>query len=149
MKQIKRAGTKEFFLALLIIFIILLVTEYIKFILPSYKIIGEILRLAIIFYYGFLILHHYSAVFTYECSGKKLKIQRKIGRRRIKETEFSVQSILKISDKKPDILKIENYNPKILKHKNTKYITYKQDKTKKAVLIEADNELISFLKNNK
>lgn len=149
MKQIKRSGTKEFFITLLMLFIIITVTDYIKFILPSYKIAGDILRLIIICIYGFLILTHYSAVFTYDCTKTKVKVNRRIGKRRHKETEFSISSITDISDKKPDVKKIGNYNPKILKHKNTKYITYKKDKKLEAVLIEADDELINFLKNNK
>lgn len=148
MKQIKRSGNKEFFLALLILFIIIIITEYIKFILPSYKMIGEALRIIIICIYGFLILTHYSAVFTYTCTGSTLKIIRTIGRRS-RETEFSVSSITDISEKKPDVKCIKSYNPKILKHKNTKYITYKKNKSLEAVLIELDDELNNFLKINK
>ena len=149
MKQIKKSGTKEFFITLLMLFIIITVTGYIKFILPSYKIIGDILRIIIVCVYGFLILNHYSAVFTYDLSKTRIKINRAIGKRRQREVEFSISSITDISDKKPNIKQIGNYNPKILKHKNTKYIIYKKSKKLEAVLIEADDELINFLENNR
>ena len=145
-KQEKRADTKEFFLSLLLIFIIIAVSDILRSFISSYAVAVDILSLILICFLGYEILIHYCAVFTYTCSDKILRINRSIGKRN-KEVEINTSKIKYISDKKPDTKQILKFCTSILKNKKTKYLVYKENKELKAVLIEIDDEMNSYLKD--
>lgn len=144
MKQIKKAGAREFFLALLIIFLIMTVCGYIKFITPSYTVIIDILTVLLFVVYGFLVLSHYAAEFTYTLSEKAIKINRTVGKRN-REIEIPFSSVVSITTTRPDTKYIKNFSPYITGGKKKIYITYDTNRLKEAVIITADNEITEFL----
>ena len=146
MKQEKRAGTKEFILSLLLIFVIIVASDIIRAFVSSYAIIVDILSLIIICVSGYEILIHYCAVFTYSGNEKRMRINRMIGKRN-KEIESSTSTIKSLTDKKPDIKEISDFNTSIFKNKKSKYLVYKENKKIKAVLIEVDKEMENYLKD--
>lgn len=148
MVQVKKAGIKQFFTVLFLTVLILFLFEIIRQFMSSYAVIADILSLICILILGYNVLIHYSAIFTYTCDDKRIKINRMIGKKN-KEIEFKTSSIISVSSKKPDTKYIYNFNPKILPGKNSKYITYNKKRIVEAVLIEADEEMNSYLKNFK
>ncbi len=148
MKQIKKAGLKQFFTVILLVILILIVFETIRGFISSYGVVADILSLLCIIVLGYNVLIHYSAIFTYTCDEKRIKLNRLIGKRN-KEIEFSTSSIISVSSKKPDTKYIYNFNPKILAGKNSKYITYNNKRIIEAVLIEADDEMKNYLEKFK
>ena len=145
MVQIKKAGIKEFFIVILMTVLILGFFEILRSLLTSYGVIADILSLSCIILLGYKVLTHYSAVFTYTCNDKKIKLNRMIGKKN-KEVEILTSSIISVSSKKPQTKNIYNFNPKILNGKNSKYILYNQKRIEEAVLIEADDEMLKYLK---
>ena len=145
MIQVKKAGMKQFLIVILITSIIVTVFSYIRFLIPLYGVIADILSLVCIIIFGYEVLVHYTAVFTYTCDDKRLKINRTIGKRN-KEVEFLRASVVSVSSKKPDVEFIHNFNPNILSGKKTKYITYNSKRITEAVLIEVDDEMDKYLK---
>ena len=143
MKQVKKAGIKEFFLALLIIFLIMTICGYIKFITPTYTVFVDILTVVLFVIYGFKVLTHYGADFTYTLTDTTIKINRTIGKRN-KETEIPYSCVVSVSKNRPDTKYIKNFSPYITGGKNI-YITYDAGRLKEVVCIAADNEITDFL----
>lgn len=145
LKQTKKAGAKEFFLSLLVIAIIATISSYIRFILPSNKVLGDILGIILFCIYGFNVMCRYGAVYTYTIDDDTLKINRTIGKRN-KELQIPISCIKKISNTKPKVNTVYNFSRFIFSRKNTRYIEFEYDRLKQAVLIETDAKMLSKLK---
>lgn len=132
----KKAGIKEFFIALAVIALIGMFGSYISYVLPSYKVIGHITGILLMVIYGYCVLIRYCAVYTYYIGEDYIRITRQIGGR-TSEMKYSFGNIYRASEKKPDGVKIKNYTRFVLKKKNVVYIISKVDKNT-AVIIEDD-----------
>lgn len=146
MQQVKKSGIKQFFIAILLIFANMTFFGYVKFLFSSYSVIADILCLISMCILGFFILIRYGAVYTYTADIEKLKINRTIGKRN-KEIEIPVKGIISVSNQKPKTEFIKNFSRFLLTNKHTCYVTYEKDRLTSAVIIEADDELLSYLKN--
>ena len=132
----KKAGTKEFFIALAVIALIGTVGSYIRYVLPFYKVFGHIAGIIAMVIYGYFVLMRYCAVYTYYIGEDYIRITRQVGGR-TSEMKYSFGNIYKASEKKPHSVKIKNYTRFVLKRKNAVYIIPKTDKNT-AVMIEDD-----------
>ncbi len=132
----KKAGTKEFFIALAVIALIGTVGSYIRYVLPAYKVFGHIAGIAAMVCYGYFVLIRYCAVYTYYIGEDYIRITRQVGTRP-SEVQYSFTNIYKVSGNRPDGVKIKNYTRFVLRAKNAVYIIPKSDKAT-AVMIEDD-----------
>ena len=148
MIQEKKAGLKQFLWVIVSIILIITIFDLIRYIIPSYKVVVDILSFISIIIFGYEVLIHYSAVFTYTVDENRMKINRCIGKRN-KEVEFSVSSVKYVTSKKPETKYIYNFNPNILTGKNSKYIVYDSKRITEAVLIEVDSKMSEYLKRFK
>ena len=144
MKQVKKAGIKEFILALFIIFLIMTVLGYIKFITPSYTLVIDIIAVISFVIYGFLVLTRYGAEFTYTVTDTDLRLNRTIGKRN-SEVEIPISSIISVTQKKPDTKYIKNFSPYITVGKKSRYITFNKNRLEEAVIIVCDRDMAEFL----
>lgn len=94
MSEEKTAGGKQFVFVLLWSAMLYLVCGMIMSLFGSYAFIGGILALIVFCIFGFFVLTHYTARFTYTLKNGSLRINRMIGKRN-KEVEFPVSSIVR------------------------------------------------------
>lgn len=148
MNYIKKAGVKEFFIAIVCIALLGTVGSYISFVLPSYKVFGHITGIALIVVYGYFVLTRYCAVYSYYIGEDYIKITRTVGARN-SELKYFYKDIHNVSKEKPVNTKVKNYTRFIIKNKNAIYIVPKSNKTF-AIMIEDDKKksILKALSNN-
>lgn len=139
----KKAGTKEFFLVILVLFVLSTFGSYISYILPSYKILGHLIGIALTGIYGVNVIKNYCSVFSYLEREDYFLIRRELGSK-IKEEKIRFSDILLLSKEKSD-KKIESYCVRILPHKSDLYIVLKSDREKALRISDDDGEILRLL----
>ena len=87
MKEEIAAGGKEFVFAMLWAALLYFVCWLVMSLFHSYAFVGGIISVIVFAVYGFFILTHYTARFTYSLNGGTLRVNRMIGKRN-KEAEI-------------------------------------------------------------
>lgn len=93
MKEEITAGGKEFVFVMLWAAFLYMVCYVIMSLFYSYRFIGGIISVIILVIFGFYVLTHYTARFTYSLKDGKLRINRMIGKRN-RETELDCADII-------------------------------------------------------
>lgn len=145
MKEEITAGHKEFFMSVLwAAFLYVFAAVIAAAFRGQYKFIGGIIGVLIFCVFGFFILTHYTARFTYSIKNSRLRINRMIGKRN-KEIELDCRNIIDMSyGYKPTNFPKRPYNMRIsvFGRKKSMYISY-TDKRGEAVgvIIEPSDKL--------
>lgn len=95
--------------------------------LGSYSWIGGIVSILVFCVFGFFVLTHYTALFTYSIKNGRVRINRKIGKRN-RETEFACRDIVRMSyGVKPEgfVKRPLSMRISIFSDKNSLFIEYK------------------------
>ena len=152
MSEISSAGKKEFFLALLGAGILYLIGEYIKYILPSYKVIGDIIEIIMFAVFAYFVLTRYAAVYTYTLADKKLRINRKTGKRN-KEFEIKASDMKGFALGVGNNVKVYTMKKTILRHREDTYLLFNYKGRECAVLFTPSknmrNEISKLIKKGK
>lgn len=146
--QIKKAGTKEFLLSVLVFGVLAFLVSYFKFLLPAYKSIADVGGIFLFVLYGFFVLTRYAAVYTYRLSPDSIKLTRVIGKRN-REVQFSPNEVIAVTRKKPSAKEHYHFCRFIFPNKSMLYFTVDKDRLIRSVAIEADAELEKALKKLK
>lgn len=144
MSEEKTAGGKQFVFVLLWSAMLYLVCGMIMSLFGSYAFIGGILALIVFCIFGFFVLTHYTARFTYTLKNGSLRINRMIGKRN-KEVEFPVSSIVRcVYGVKPNDFVKQSVSMRIsvFSGKDSLYIEYTNKKNElSGVVIEPSQKL--------
>ncbi len=127
MKEEHTSGTKQFFIVIGISAVLYLACAVMMSLFGSYAFIGGIISVLVFCVFGYFVLTHYTARFTYSLKDGRLRINRMIGKRN-KEYEFPCSAITRTAFgvkpygfPKP----IHNMKINIASKKNCLYIEYK------------------------
>lgn len=144
MSEEKTAGGKQFVFVLLWSAMLYLVCGMIMSLFGSYAFIGGILALIVFCIFGFFVLTHYTARFTYTLKNGSLRINRMIGKRN-KEVEFPISSIVRcVYGVKPNDFVKQSVSMRIsvFSGKDSLYIEYTNKKNElSGVVIEPSQKL--------
>jgi hypothetical protein len=147
MQEVKKAGTLQFICVLLWAALFGLVGAYVRFILPSYKIIGDFLTILLFCVLAYFVLVRYAAVYTYTFTPDcHLRLNRQIGKRN-KEVEVALGDMKALLRKKPENFRgtVANMGTSVLSRKHTYYLIYNHNRVERAVLFEPGRELVKEL----
>ena len=147
--QIKKAGFKQFLAVLAVLSGCEFILSYIRFLLSGYYLLVDIVTVVLLLIVGYIVFIKYTSVFEYGTDGEILYAQRKIGHR-IKRIEIEVKRIKKISQNKYEAdlpKKSPNMCCSVFSKKDVYYLAYREDKTKKGLIFEPDENLLKALKN--
>lgn len=140
--QKRKAGIKEFLLAILMILGATLVYDAVRFFLPGVPLLKEIVLIGLCCWLVYLLYQHYAATFEYKLDAERFYAERRTGHK-IKTISFSKESICGVQfGKKPAGLTCRNACVRILPNKKTCYIIYEKDKV---LACEPDGELARLL----
>lgn len=144
MSEEKTAGGKQFVFVLIWSAALYLICGMMMSLFGSYAFIGGIISVIVFCIFGFFVLTHYTARFTYSLKNGSLRINRMIGKRN-KEVEFPVSDIVRsVYGVKPGDFTKQPVNMRIsvFSSKNSLYIEYK-DKNNgiSGVIIEPSQKL--------
>ena len=144
MQKVHTAGIKQFGITLFVSMLLYILCGVMMSAFRNYAFIGGVISVFIFCVFGFFILTHYTARFTYTLKNGRLRINRMIGKRN-RETEFACSDITRIVNgvKPLDFPKhIHNMRINIISNKDCMYIEY-QDKNGglSAVAIEPSEKL--------
>lgn len=121
------SGGKQFLIVLGVSAVLYIICAMIMSLFGDYAFVGGIIAVFIFCVFGFFVLTHYTARFTYSIKDGKLRINRMIGKRN-KEFEFKFSDITRTSfgEKPVDFAKpIHSMRIGIISRKNCLYIEYK------------------------
>ncbi len=137
-----KAGVLEFIISLAVILLLQTIGSFISFILPSYKVLGHIIGIVLIAFYGRYVLRCYCSVITYEEGKRGITVSRMIGMRQ-KEISLPYGKITYFSHVKPENTKINAFTAHIFPKKGDVYIT---DNAQNTVRIsDPDGQIYSLL----
>lgn len=143
MKETYKSGIREFLITIALIVVLMFAGEFIIYLIPEYKMAGGIISLLLLCVLGFFVLTRYTAVYTYELTDDRLKVNRTIGHRN-KELGIYYNEIKRIG---PDIstqgMQKQNVYvmiPGIRKKKNAVYVSFKEGKVKKVMIFRPSAE---------
>ncbi len=137
--QKKSAGKREFFLAVCIVCLIVVIASVLGGIFKN-SLIGDISGLLLFCVYGYFVLVRYGAVYTYTVTDSAIRVNRQIGARN-KEAELTKDDIIKITHKKPKAKVTYNFSRFIIKRSGVLYILFMNGNDRMAAIVEADREL--------
>lgn len=144
MKEELTAGGREFMYALLWAAGLYFICGVIMSMFGSYAFVGGIISVIVFCVYGFFILTHYTARFTYAIKNKHIRINRMIGKRN-KEVELSCADIegLYYGYKPANFPKhCQSMRKSIITKKHSLYIAYRnKDSELCGVVIEPSQKL--------
>lgn len=146
MKEEVTGGYKEFGIAMIIAALLYILCYIIVEIsgLWNYRFIGAVISIIIFCVFGFFVMTRYSAKFTYELKGNRLRINRMIGKRN-KEVEVRIAGIEAVYygykpasfPKRPEMMR-----KSIIRNKNSLFIVYKTKNGERAgVVIEPSEKM--------
>lgn len=147
--QIKKAGFKQFLAVLAVLAGGEFILSYIRFLLSSYYLLVDIITVVLLLIVGYIVFIKYTSVFEYGTDGEILYAQRKIGHR-VKRIEIEVKRIKKITQNKYEAdlpKKSPNMCCSVFSKKDVYYLAYREDKMKKGLIFEPDENLLKALKN--
>ena len=137
-------GGKQFIIVLVVAAILYLFCGAMMSLFGEYAFIGGIIALIIFAFFGFMVLTHYTARFTYSLKNGKLRINRMIGKRN-KEFEFSCSDITRTmyGEKPTNFAKpLHSMRISMVSRKNSLYIEYRNKEGKnETVIIEPTEKL--------
>lgn len=149
MKEVRTGGLKEFFFSVLWMLVLLFCGRYLTHLLPSYKLFGTLITIAMFCVLGFFVLTRYAAVFTYSLKGYSLRINRTIGKRN-KEIEIRIPSVKSISQKKPKDMPRREYVYKmysrVFPSKRLWYAEYERNTFREVLIFEPSEEMVNKIK---
>ena len=147
MKEEYSAGVKQFLFVLLwsaFLYVVCGVIMAAFSTFTNYAFVGGIVSVLIFCVFGFFVLTHYTARFTYSLKNGRLRINRMIGKRN-KETEFSCRDITRtdFGNKPKDFAKpIQSMRISVMSAKKSMYIEYKtKEGTLASIVIEPSDKL--------
>lgn len=144
MKEEYSPGGKQFMFVLLWSAVLYIACAAVMSAFGNYAFIGGIIAVVVFCVFGFIVLTHYTARFTYSVKNGNLRINRMIGKRN-KEIEFSCRNITKTAfGAKPDgfAKPIQSMKISVINKKQSMYIEYKTKDGKPAsVVIEPSEKL--------
>lgn len=144
MKEEYSSGGKQFMFVLLWSAVLYIACAAMMSAFGNYAFIGGIISVLVFCVFGFFVLTHYTARFTYSLKNGSLRINRMIGKRN-KEVEFSCRDITRTTfgEKPDDFAKpIQNMRISVFSRKQSMYIEYKTKDGKSAsVVIEPSEKL--------
>ena len=129
MQEVHTAGVKQFGFTVLSAAALYILCGIIMSAFGDFAFIGGIISVLIFCVFGFFILTHYTARFSYTLKNGRLRINRMIGKRN-KETEFSCSDITRIVNgiKPTGFPKhIQSMRISIVSDKDSMYIEYKDN----------------------
>ncbi len=143
----KAAGVKEFLFTLVLACVCYGAGRIIRDALTSYKVIGDLVTIALGCVLVYYVITRYAASYTYSVEDGVLKIVRAIGHK-VSAVEADIASIKKISASKPDIATKNAYKmtPHILPNKHTRYVVFEQGRIKKTIIFEPSAEFLKAVK---
>lgn len=127
MKEEHKSGTKQFFIVIAVSAVLYLACAMMMSSFGDYAFIGGIISLIVFSVFGYFVLTHYTARFTYSLKDGCLRINRMIGKRN-KEYEFPCRVITRTAygEKLVGFAKpVHNMKINIASKKNCLYIEYK------------------------
>lgn len=144
MKEEYSPGGKQFVFVLLWSAVLYIACAAVMSAFGKYAFIGGIISVLVFCIFGFIVLTHYTARFTYSVKNGSLRINRMIGKRN-KEIEFSCRNITGTAfGTKPNgfAKPIESMKISVISRKQSMYIEYKTKDGKSAsVVIEPSEKL--------
>ena len=147
--QIKKAGFKQFLAVLGVIAAGEFVLSYIRFLFNGYFLLIDIITVILLLIVGYIVFVKYTSVFEYGTDGEILYAERRIGHR-VKRIEIEVKRIKKLTQNKNEAnlpKKSPNMCCSVFSKKDVYYLAYREDKTKKGLIFEPDENLLNALKN--
>lgn len=147
MEEKHTAGSKEFFVVIVWVIALFVISQYICAAMQTYKIAGNIIAIIMFCILGFFVLTRYCATFTYTVKDGRVRINRLIGHRN-KEIDFAVSNIKSISsgDAKTNAKNVYNMTTKVLSKKGTCCIVYNKTGIDEAVIFEPSGEMLKKIK---
>lgn len=127
MKEEYSSGVKQFMFVLVWSAVLYILCGVMMSAFGSYAFIGGIVSVLVFCVFGFFVLTHYTARFTYSVKNGMVRINRMIGKRN-KEVEFSCKDITRtVFGAKPTDFKKPVYQMRIsiISNKKSCYIEYK------------------------
>lgn len=144
MSEEKAAGGKQFMLVLLWAALLYIVCGTMMSMFGTFAFAGGIISVIVFCVFGFFVLTHYTARFTYTLKNGSLRINRMIGKRN-KELEFPVSSVVRaVYGVKPTDFVKHSYSMRvsIFSAKESLYIEYINKENKlTGVIIEPSDKL--------
>lgn len=146
----KAAKIREFLFTLVMACVCYEIGRLVRDVLTSYKVIGDLIAIALFCVLAYFVITRYAASYTYSVGGGVLKVTRSIGHR-VTAVETEISSIKKISASKPDKKPEHIYRmtPHILPNKRTRYVIFGRGKVEKMIVFEPSAELLKALKADK
>ncbi len=144
MNEQHTSGGKQFFTVIGISAVLYIICAMIMSLFGDYAFIGGIIAVVIFSVFGYFVLTHYTARFTYTVTGDRLRINRTIGKRnREYEFEFGAITRTHYGEKPNDFKKpVHNMRIGIISRKNCLYIEYKtKSGVCETVVIEPSDKL--------
>lgn len=144
MEEKHSSTTKQFLFVLLWAAFLYIACGTLMSAFGDYAFIGGVIALVVFAVFGYIVLVHYCARFTYSLKNGRLRINRMIGKRN-KEVEFACSDITRTAfgEKQTDFSKpVFNMRVSVMNSKNSMYIEYKaNDNSLKSVVIEPTEKL--------
>ena len=144
MKEEHSAGGRQFFIVLLWSAFLYIACGTVMSAFGSYAFIGGIISVIVFCIFGYIVLVHYTARFTYSIKNGSLRINRMIGKRN-KEVEFLCKDITRTAfgAKPSDFAKpIIKMGVNVKKQKQSMYIEFRtKDDALASVVIEPSDKL--------
>ena len=144
MEERHTSGGKQFLIVLIIAAILYILCGAMMSLFGSYAFVGGIISVLVFCVFGFFVLTHYTARFTYSVKNGRLRVNRTIGKRN-REFEFACSDIVKtIYGEKPSGVSRPRHSMRIsiLSDKNSLYIEYKNKEGRpETIIIEPTDKL--------
>lgn len=123
-KEESKAGIKEFVFVLIWAGVLTLAGDWLRYIMPSYKVFGTVTEIVMFCVLAFFVLTRYSAVYTYMSDKNIFRANRKIGKRN-KETEIKGGQLSGVQYKRPSGgIKVYNMCRYVFPNRNVRYLVY-------------------------
>lgn len=147
MEEKRTAGSKEFFVVIVWVIALFVISQYICAAMQTYKIAGNIISIIMFCILGFFVLTRYCASFTYTVKDGRIRINRMIGHRN-KEVDFAVSNIKGIfpGGAKNGAKNVYNMTTKVFSKKGAYCIVYNKTGIDEAVIFEPSQKMIKKIK---
>ena len=145
MREESKAGLKEFILVMLWAVLLTLIGDWLRYVMPSYKVLGTVVEILLFCVLAFVVLTRYSAVYTYTADKDIFRANRRIGKRN-KEIEIKRGQLKGMVFQRPkNGIKTVNMCRYVFPHKDVKYLLFENSSGIMAVKVSISGKMTKMV----